>query len=342
MEGRHFVHAITRIVGREFLMFDTEREYLWKLIEGQQRFTGVKVVTATILSNHAHLLLEQIDRDSMPELTAVELFEQRLPHIYDAAGIRQFRAEYDQLVSAGDPARIEAFLKKFADRMYSVPVFMKEIKQKFSQWYNKRNNRTGTLWESRYKSVLVENHRDALMRMAAYIDLNAVRAGMVDKVEDYRWCGYGRAVGGDRGARQGIGMILDNAPEVCGESFAGDWLETAKLYRLWLYHEGQAILPDYATGRRGRRGFSRKDLEAVEQLGGKMPAAEVLRYRVRYFTDGAALGTSAFIEQVFKSNRSSFGRSREKGSRRMRGAEWGELRVIRDLRQTVVSLSSTR
>ena len=134
-------------------------------------------------------------------------------------------------------------------------------------------------------------------------------------------------------------MILDNAPEVCGETFSDDWEETAKLYRLWLYHEGQQILPDYATGQKGRRGFSQQDLEAVEQLGGKMPATEVLRYRVRYFTDGAALGTSAFIEKVFKSNRGNFGPNRERGTRRMRGAEWGELRVIRDLRQTVVSLS---
>ncbi|MDF1812254.1 MAG: hypothetical protein P1V20_08565 [Verrucomicrobiales bacterium] len=79
--------------------------------------------------------------------------------------------------------------------------------------------------------------------------------------------------------------------------------------------------PDYATGARGRRGFTRKDLEAVEQLEGKMKPAEVLRYRIRYFTDGAALGSAAFIEKVFKTNRANFGRDRQKGARHMRGAE---------------------
>ncbi|MDF1816960.1 MAG: hypothetical protein P1V20_32465, partial [Verrucomicrobiales bacterium] len=171
IEGHHFVHAITRIVGREFLLQEQEREYLWNLMVDQSRFSGVKIVTATILSNHAHLLLEQIDRKSIPQLTADEIFAERLPHIYDSASIRGFRAEYDQLVKMGDPELTAAFLQKFTDRMYSVPVFMKEIKQKFSQWYNKRNSRTGTLWEGRYKSVLVESNQNALMRMAAYIDL---------------------------------------------------------------------------------------------------------------------------------------------------------------------------
>ena len=47
--------------------------------------------------------------------------------------------------------------------MHSVSFFMKEVKQRFSQWYNLRNDRRGTLWEERYKSVLVENSCDALI-----------------------------------------------------------------------------------------------------------------------------------------------------------------------------------
>lgn len=39
------------------------------------------------------------------------------------------------------------------------------------------------------------------MTMAAYIDLNPVRAGIVTKAEDYRWSGYGAAMGGDEKAR---------------------------------------------------------------------------------------------------------------------------------------------
>jgi len=61
---------------------------------------------------------------------------------------------------------------------------------------------------------------------------------------------------------------------------------------------------------KGRKGFTEAELEAVEKLQGKMPLAQVLRCRVRYFTDGAALGGAAFIEKVFRSNRSHFGSKR--------------------------------
>ena len=49
--------------------------------------------------------------------------------------------------------------------------------------------RKGMLWEARYKSVLVENGH-ATRVMAAYIDVNPVRAGMVNDAKDYRWCSY--------------------------------------------------------------------------------------------------------------------------------------------------------
>lgn len=86
-------------------------------------------------------------------------------------------------------------------------------------------------------------------------------------------------------------------------------------------------------GQAGRRGFTQQQLEAVEATGGRMPKTEMLRYRIRYFT----LGTAAFIKQVFQRNRSNLGPSREAGARRMHGADWGELHVIRDLYMAVVN-----
>ena len=56
--------------------------------------------------------------------------------------------------------------------------------------------------------MLVEGDEKSLMTMAAYIDLNPVRAGMVSKPEDYRWRGYASALGGNRWARLGLGKIL--------------------------------------------------------------------------------------------------------------------------------------
>ena len=77
---------------------------------------------------------------------------------------------------------------------------MKPLKQCFTRWFNREQDRRGTLWEERFKSVLVEDGHAARV-MAAYIDLNPVRAGMVEHPKDYRWSSYGEAVGGKQRAR---------------------------------------------------------------------------------------------------------------------------------------------
>ena len=101
-------------------------------------------------------------------------------------------------------------------------------------WYNKKHGRRGTLWEERFGSVLIEDSEDALRTMAAYIDLNPVRAGIVDDPKDYRWCGYTEAMGGDQRARRSIQQLL-------AEQFGVElsWRDAAGLYRCWLFEGGQ-------------------------------------------------------------------------------------------------------
>ena len=62
---------------------------------------------------------------------------------------------------------------------------MKGLLIRFTRWFNRVHERTGTLWEKRFKSVIVESGT-AARTMAAYIDLNPVRAGMLKDPADYR------------------------------------------------------------------------------------------------------------------------------------------------------------
>jgi hypothetical protein len=93
----------------------------------------------------------------------------------------------------------------FTYRMGDVSEFIKTLKQRFTQWFNKRQGRRGTLWEERFKSVLMEGRGHVLATMAAYIDLNAVRAGLVKDPKDFRFCGY-RKIRGQRnsGTREDV------------------------------------------------------------------------------------------------------------------------------------------
>ncbi len=166
----------------------------------------------------------------------------------------------------------------------------------------------------------------SLSAMAAYIDLNPVRAGVTGDPKDYRFSGYREAMGGSKQAREGLGLALGQP---------GEWAEVSEQYRQLLYVSGESrgIRED---GRPVRPGFSYEAVEAVLALKGKLPLNEVLRCRVRYFTDGAILGSRAFVEEAFLRHRKHFSVRRESGARAMKRAEWGDLFAARQLRVEVV------
>lgn len=68
----------------------------------------------------------------------------------------------------------------------ALAVAMRAVGQSYVQFFNYRHGRTGTLWQGRFKSCLVDSDRYALM-VCRYIELNPVRAAMVALPEEYRW-----------------------------------------------------------------------------------------------------------------------------------------------------------
>ena len=112
------------------------------------------------------------------------------------------------------------------------------------------------------------------------------------------------------------------------------WREVAAEYRMLLYGLGEAKVggtsPDGAA--RGRRGFSAREVQAVLREGGLLPLSAALRCRVRYFSDGVVLGNEVSVNAFFQRKRAHFGPRRRSGARKMRGAEWGSMRTLRDLR----------
>ena len=75
-----------------------------------------------------------------------------------------------------------------------LPQMMQAVGRRYVRYFNDRQKRTGTLWEGRYKSTLIQTERYLLACMA-YIDLNPVRAGMVAQAKDYPWSSYTHYIG---------------------------------------------------------------------------------------------------------------------------------------------------
>jgi hypothetical protein len=211
---------------------------------------------------------------------------------------------------------------------------MKLIKQRYTEWYNRKENRSGTLWDDRFKSILVERSEKALTTMAAYIDLNAVRAGLAEDPKDYRFCGYGEAVAGGEEAREGLLRVME------AFGWEGDWDKVGPEYRKHLYIRGREK-GTTAEGKAATAGISKARVDQVLAAGGKLTMGEALHCRVRYFSDGLALGSQEFVDQVFKQHRDQFGPKRKTGARAMRWADWGGLCTARNLRLTVINAPAT-
>jgi hypothetical protein len=80
-------------------------------------------------------------------------------------------------------------------------------------------------------------------------------------------------------------------------------------------------------------------VEAVLKSGGKLSRAELLRCRVRWFSDGLAIGSKGFVEGVFAKCRKHFGPKRKDGARKLREDAAGGLHALRDLQVDPVSSS---
>ena len=131
--------------------------------------------------------------------------------------------------------------KGYTYRMYDLSEFLKTLKLRFSKWYNANHEgRQGTLWNERFRSVLIEpfcnaSGRAALAMVAIYIELNAVRAGIVDDPREYAWCGAADAQAGDAAARAGIGQL------VAGGNVRNwfVWKKTLRVYCSWWMGGGE-------------------------------------------------------------------------------------------------------
>ncbi len=350
--GSAFYHCVSRVVDRRIVFHAAEKEVFRSILRKLERFLGVRVVTYCLMGNHFHLMLEVPDKETMPKLDAEALLE-LLPLLYDEVVVAQVAKELEAARRSGNLGWETRILERYERRRFDLSVFLKELKQRVSIFFNRRNGRVGTLWEAPFKSVLLEGGEGTLRTVAAYIDLNPVRAGLVERPEDYRWSGYGEACGAGKGAetaragltsvtREGLehsaaraGGEVSEETETTGKSRRSelpDWPEVQARYRLLLYSDGREQKP--VTGEGGRAGIAAEECDRVAETGGAVPLAEALRRKVRYFSDGAVIGSTAFVNGVFERLKAEgrTGPKRTSGARRMRGADFEGLCSLRDLR----------
>ncbi len=346
-----FYHVISRVVERRFAFGVEEKEKFRALMRLQEKFTGCRATSYCLMDNHFHILLE------VPPMAdgglSDEALLKRLAAIYSeafVAGVAKELADAKVAVyveGAGQEEALAAIHKRFTYRMHDLGEFMKGLLQRFTQWFNRAHSRTGRLWEDRFKSVIVEDGV-AAKTISAYIDLNPVRAGMVTDPADYRWSSYGEAIGGGakgngKTARAGLVRALRAHQGVAADAtFWAD--DVAREYRriLMAGAVGKSVESVSRDGKVAvktlRRGISREQADLELDRNADIPISKVLRCRIRYFTDGAVIGSRIFVDEAFAKCRERFGSKRRSGARKLKGDAAPASKVLwsmRDLKKGV-------
>ncbi len=307
-------HCVTRVVGGAMLFDNQAKEKLREQLWYVAKFCGVEILTYCIMTNHFHVLVRVPRRQPVHDRELLVRFSK----LY---GRQKGRLKAFEAVLKKGGMEAQAAREKLLARMGDVSLFIKELKQRFTNWYNRTYHRYGTLWAERFKSVLIEDSVVCLSTLAAYLDLNPVRAGLVEDPKDYGYCGYAEAVGGMVEARAGLAQAL-------GVRSAKTALSA---YQKILFPTGSD------PSQEGGEHLDREGIRKVVEAGGKLPIAQVLRLRVRYFSDGLVLGSKDFVNEIFEMNRSLFGKSRKSGARPMLGLKDSGMMVMRDLRKDIFS-----
>ena len=363
------MHCVSRVNGRQMLFGDEEKDAFVGFMRMYEKFCGVKVLTYCVMTNHFHLLVEippAIDAQEAAEMSDAD-FLARLSYVYSAAYVKEVK-RWMQVYRKNKATKAMRELKeKYTYRMGNISEFMKTLKQRFSRWYNKLHGRKGTLWEERYSATAVSAGSAARM-VAAYIDLNPLRANMLGTgsssrssagdPKDYRWSSYAEAVAGDAVAMAGYVHLYQGSdrPGAEVEKLTSKPKEVLARYRMLLAEEGQEAEVEQADSQskgrsamavqgerkskrmKRRRGFSRAEVDEILERNGKLSRTEMLRCRVRYFTDGAVIGSKSFVNDFYKAVKGEIRGERKKASTPLRNIDLEDEQIYsyRDLQKDVL------
>ena len=351
-------HLVSRIVWKEHAFDDDGKEYFVDLMRKYESFTDLKVLNFCIMCNHVHIMV-YVPPARPDELSDEQLLAQ-LRHIYSDEHVESVAEQLREARSIPDEDKRSSALDRirtpFTRRMWNFSDFMKSLKQGYSRYYNKREGKEGALWQGRFTSIQVQGGWHARF-IAAYIDLNPLRAGMIDDAIDYRWSGLGAAHGNVPTAKDAMLCTLLHESTVelhdawqargrehmheylvsireeeramkgpAAQSERYDWKSQNARYRCFYVEEGQQaqgdIMPgqDPAVHKKRQIGYSPEQLQKTLDEGGKLDIRQMLRCRLRFAVEGLIFGTQEFVQESFEALKKALPKqyaNRKQGAKKM-------------------------
>ncbi len=282
-------HVMSRTALDGFPLGDVEKDFMLDLIRRYAALYLVEILGFSIMGNHFHLLLRVI-----PEYK-----------ITDDVILKRYVDFYgDERIFA------EELVPSLREKLSSLSEFMREIKVNFARFYNRRHHRRGYFWGDRFKSVIVENG-ETLINCLAYIDLNPLRAGLVELPEQYRWNSLGYHIqtnNRDNFLSTDFGLKEFNVKSK---------KERIRRYRRYIYEAGALNHPEKGN----IKVIEDKILEKERRREFDLSKSDRFRYRTRYFTDSGIIGSKEFVSTNYQRFRNLFNSKHEKKPKPIKGLD---------------------
>jgi putative transposase len=279
-------HVMSRTALDGFPFGDVEKDFFVGLLKRLSGLYFTEVLGFCCMGNHFHMLVRMLPETDFSDRQIMQRYE-------------RFLGEEKELSEGQFPL--------LRQRLSSLSEFVKDIKLGFSRFYNKRHNRRGFFWGDRFKSVIVENG-ETLINCLAYIDLNPVRAGIVERPEDYRWNSIGYHV--QTGNKDNF-LSLDFGLKEFGVMDAGERL---RRYRRFVYETGAINAGKGAQ-------IDPQVLQKERENGFNLDRVTRFKYRTRYFTDSGIIGTKEFVESHYQRFKHQLQSKRDKIPKRVNGLD---------------------
>jgi putative transposase len=277
-EGESTVyHVMSRTALDGFPLGDVEKDDLLEVIKQFGKLYFVDILGFSIMGNHFHLLVRM-----HPEFQ----FEDK-----------EIQNRVNQFYKS-DKTIHQTEVSKYREKLGHLPEFMKDIKQGFTRKYNKEKKRKGFFWGQRFKSVIVENG-ETLINCLAYIDLNPVRANIVEKPEDYRWNTLGYLL--QTKNKNKLLTLEFGLPNEEKLSIS----KKVQFYRQFVYEIGVLFT-------KKRKSINEQHLEANQKKEFKITRMDRFKFRTRYFTDSGVIGSKKFVQENYQRFKECFDTKKEK------------------------------
>jgi len=168
--------------------------------------------------------------------------------------------------------------RRLKERLFDVSELMRNVQAAFARWYNDTYDRRGRFWADRFGSTVLEGEA-AVLDALLYVELNSVRAGLVQRPEDYEYSAiHARQTGRAKGL-----VPLEELVGVQGRRAAmREYMDVLYCRGSIPTREGQARIPERVLDEERARGFRTRG---------------VFLKRLSYFAGGLVVGAEVLVRQ---------------------------------------------